>query len=482
MTESGILAFGAYVPMLRLDRRVVYAANSWFAPGLMALAKGERAVANWDEDPVTMAVEAARDCLSGHQTVPAGLIFASTSAPWADRLNAGIVKEAMDLPDTSFAMDASGGLRAGTSALIQALGQPHAQLVAAAEQRRARPASEGELLFGDAAAALLVGTAQADALVARFLGSHSVTLDFVDHFRAADAPFDYGWEARWVRDEGFGRLAADALVQGLAALKVEAAGIDHFLGPTPRGVGALLARKAGIRPDAVRDTLADCVGDAGAAHPLLLLAHVLETAAAGEVIALLGFGQGVDLLLFEATGNGPRPRTGVSGALARRRAVTSYLKYLAFAGHLELEKGMRAEADMKQPLTALWRNRRAVMALVGGRCRKTGTIQFPKSDIGVNPNDHAPGTQEDIRLADVPARIVSFTADSLTYCPDPPQHYGLIDFEGGGRMMAEFTDVAPGEVHTGQRVRMVFRVKNRDEQRGFSRYFWKAVPAGQGDS
>jgi uncharacterized OB-fold protein len=59
---------------------------------------------------------------------------------------------------------------------------------------------------------------------------------------------------------------------------------------------------------------------------------------------------------------------------------------------------------------------------------------------------------------------------------DPPQHYGLIDFEGGGRMMAEFTDVDPGEVESGMEMRMVFRIKDFDEKRGFRRYFWKAVP------
>jgi len=63
--DSGILSYGAYLPRRRLQRKSIFAANSWFAPGLRGLAKGERAMANWDEDTVTMAVEAARDCLAG---------------------------------------------------------------------------------------------------------------------------------------------------------------------------------------------------------------------------------------------------------------------------------------------------------------------------------------------------------------------------------------------------------------------------------
>ena len=54
----GIHAFGGYVPRRRLQREVIAATNAWFNPGLKGLGKGERSIANWDEDAVTMAVEA----------------------------------------------------------------------------------------------------------------------------------------------------------------------------------------------------------------------------------------------------------------------------------------------------------------------------------------------------------------------------------------------------------------------------------------
>jgi 3-hydroxy-3-methylglutaryl CoA synthase len=61
-SDFGILSFGAYLPRARLQRKAIAAANSWFAPGLRGLAKGERSICNWDEDSITMGVEAARDC------------------------------------------------------------------------------------------------------------------------------------------------------------------------------------------------------------------------------------------------------------------------------------------------------------------------------------------------------------------------------------------------------------------------------------
>ncbi len=480
--DIGILGFGAYVPRLRLQRASVYESVGWFNPGLKGLSKGERAAASWDEDPITMAVEAARDCLVGRDRVELSRLFmASTTMPNADRSNSGIVKEALNLSDEVGAADFAGSQRAGTSALIQALdaagGVEGSILCVAAELRKARPASEGELQQGDAAAAMLVGKGEP---IARYLGSTSVTVDFVDHFRESGRDFDYGWESRWVRDEGYAKIAPEALKKALGKLSLSADKVNHLIIPmTERGVAEQIAKKAGFPAEIVADTLSAKVGSAGAAHSLLLLAHVLETAKPGEIILLVGFGQGCDVLAFEVTAAGAASNKaiGVSGWLERRKAETNYTKFLFFRGLLDLDTGMRAEMDQKQPLTALYRNRKAVLALVGGRCTKTGTVQFPKSDISVNPNDHAIGTQEDYPFAERRARILTYTADSLTFSPDPPQYYGMIEFEEGGRMMAEIVDVDADDVAVGTPLKMMFRIKSVDDDRGFTKYFWKAVPA-----
>ncbi|WP_242123904.1 OB-fold domain-containing protein [Sphingobium sp. Sx8-8] len=481
--ETGILGFGAYVPRKRLQRSVIHATNKWFAGGLGGLAKGERAIANWDEDAITMAVEAGRDALTQVDRASIGTVsLASTTLPFTDRLNAGVVKEALVLEDGTAALDATGSLRAATSQLIQALAAakggaaPH--LAIASEMRLSRPASEGEMVQGDAAAGLLIG--QGD-VVARFLGSHSTTIDFVDHYRSNGQDFDYSWESRWIRDEGYTGMTVKAVKDALAVLGVAAGEIDRFIMPiTLRGVADGVAKKAGIKAEAVADTLAASLGDSGVAHPILLLVAALEQAQAGEKILLTGFGQGVDVLLFEATGKAATlpARRGVKGSLARGVKDENYARWLFHRGNLALDKGMRAENDEKQPGTTLWRNRKTVLGLVGGRCTKTGTVQFPRSDISVNPNDHAYHTQEDYPLADRKARVVTYTADALTYSPAPPSYYGMIDFDGGGRMIAEFADCSPEEVEVGAEMMMMFRIKAVDERRDFTKYFWKAVPVG----
>lgn len=481
MSETGILAFGAYIPRRRLQRTAIHAANKWFAPGLGGLAKGERAAANWDEDSITMAVEAARDCLAGFDRARVqGLTLASTTLPFADRLNAGVVKEALNLSDDAAASDVTGSLRAATSALMQALEGDRTRLVTAADLRKTHAASEGELIYGDAAAAVLVG--QGD-VVARVLHLHSSTVDFVDHFRQSGQPYDYGWEARWVRDEGYTKLLGGAIAAALKGAGLGGDAIRHAVIPvTAKGVAEGLAKKIGLAAEAVLDPLGATVGDSGAAHPLLLLCAALERAEPNDRIIVAGFGQGADVLILEATEALPRlaPRRGVAGHLGDREEDTNYMRFLFHRGVLDVERGMRAEMDQKQPGTTLYRNRKAVLGLVGGRDVKTGTVQFPKSDIGVNPNDRSTGQQGDYPLAEKRARIVTYTADSLTYSPDPPTHYGTIDFEGGGRMVVEFAEATPDDVEVGAEMRMVFRIKAQDETRHFTKYFWKAVPVRGG--
>jgi hydroxymethylglutaryl-CoA synthase len=475
----GILAFGAYLPRLRLARRAIAEANGWFNPALKAQGKGERAMCNWDEDVVTMAVEAARDALfERDRSSVAAIRFASTTFPFLDRLHAGIAAEALALNTEIAAQDVAASQRAATSALASALTSREETLIIAAEQRRARSASPVEMSTGDGAAAILIGEGEP---AAKLLASASRTADFVDHYRSMDMPYDYQWEERWIRDAGYTEIVPPTIKQCLERAKRNAAEVTHFCMPAvlPR-VAASMAKVAGISEAAVRDNFHAVCGEAGVAHPLLMLVAALEEAKPGDLILLVGFGQGADALLFEVTDaikKQPK-RLGLRGHLKRRKEETNYNKFLAFNDAIKLERGMRAEADKLTPLSALWRNRETVTSFMGGRCTKCGTLQFPRTNICVNPNCNAMHTQEPHPFADEIGRINSYTADRLTYSPDPPACYGMIQFEQGGRVMIDFTDVDAGDLAVGQPMRMMFRIKDIDSQRGFRRYFWKAAPAG----
>ncbi len=476
----GITAYGGYVPRLRLDRQAVYAANKWFAPGLRGNAKGERAMGNWDEDSITMAVEAARDCLAGGDADMDGLYFASTTQPFKDRQNSGVIGTALNREEGLAVADFAGSQKAGTTALMAALDAARGGrrvMVAASDKRKTRVASTHELQFGDGAAALMVGT---DKVIAKFLGGYSTSVDFVDHFRGDESDFDYTWEERWIRDEGYAKIVPPALKKALAQLNLKGSDIAHFIMPSLMGaVPKQMAKAAGVAETAVRDLLQDKLGDTGCAHALVMLVHALEGAKAGEKIMVVGFGQGLDVLVFEVTGELAKlsKRNGISGWLNRRKEEKNYMKFLAFNDMLPIEKGMRAEFDKKTALSILYRNRDMIYGLVGGKCKVCGTVQFPRSQVCVNPNCHAVDSQEPFSFAGLECSIMSWSADSLTFTPDPPAYYGMITFPEGGRFMADFTDCDAEQVKVGQKMRMTFRIRDVDSMRGgFKRYFWKATP------
>jgi hydroxymethylglutaryl-CoA synthase len=477
MTERGILAFGAYVPRLRLRRETIADAMAWINPGLKSRAKGERSTCAWDEDSLTMAVEAARDCRLDGLDAPDTLALASTTLPFADRDNAAVVTEALDLPEHINTLDISSSQRAGTSALANALNAAAgSSLVIASDCRETRPASPLEMQTGHGAGAMLVGGGK--QLLARCLGHRAVSRDLVDHYRSRSSRFDYTLEDRWVRDEGFFKIIPDTVSALLQEVDLKADVIDHIILPAPARVAKRLCKILGLNDSGLADDLAAQCGHTGAAHPLLLLAATLEQAAPAAKILLVGFGQGADAILFETTKEiaSYQPRLGVSGYLQRRHEESNYVRYLSHRGLVSVDRGNRAEFDNRAALTTFYRKRDMVTGFKGGRCEACGTVQFPRAAMCVNPECRAANTQVSIPLSGMSGTVKSFTEDWLAATPNPPLHYGNIELEGGANIMLEITDCEPGTLKVGTVVEMRFRIKAVDERRDFTRYFWKPSP------
>lgn len=477
LLNYGLLATSRYVPRLRLERSEVFALHRWMAPGLRSLAKGQRAMANWDEDVVTMAVECARNIRNALTQNIGGLTLASNSLPFAERLNAGIVASALALPTQVVARDVVSSARAATTELIAALKQPSsaglAHVILGADLRTGRPASTLEMISGDGAAGAAVGHG---AVIATLVGARSEYADFVDHFRENGESYDYGWEERWVREEGYMKVALNCMRTCLSELHIDAADVTHFVMPSilPK-VNEAVAKKLGIAATAVASTHGETVGDIGCGQPLAMLDTVLRQAKPGALIVLVSFGSGCDTLVLRRTSQ-PCPGGEPDGG----KPETSYLKYLAFTNQLQPEWGMRAEMDNKTALSAAWRDHGRVANFEGGKCRQCGTVQFPSARLCVNPACNAQDSQDVVSLADAPAHVMSHTSDFLAYTPHPPFQFGHIDFDEGGRVLMEFTDTDQGELKPGLPVRMVYRIKEYDSKRSFRRYFWKAVPVRSG--
>jgi 3-hydroxy-3-methylglutaryl CoA synthase len=136
---AGILAYGAYVPPGRLDRKSIGATLG------QAAGRGTRSVASHDEDSTTLAVEAARVVLRRAGGGGVGRVVFSTATPtYLDRTNAAVIHAALDLDPGTAAYDFGGAPRSGVGALTTALDGNETTLVVAADIRTGLPGSADE--------------------------------------------------------------------------------------------------------------------------------------------------------------------------------------------------------------------------------------------------------------------------------------------------------------------------------------------------
>jgi hydroxymethylglutaryl-CoA synthase len=462
-----ISAIGGYLPLLRLDRS--YAAQEFGWAGLPLPRKGFRAVAGWDEDPLTMAVEAARgltDCAELD-----ALRFGSTSAYFTDRAQSAIMLDALALPRTVRTSDAANSRRAGTSALLDALLSDSTEIIAVAEKRDVQPGNPSQFAFGDGAASVRTGESGGAQLVGHF----SITHDLVDRYASREHPNSYAYEERFVRDVAVAEILLPVVEGACASAGVSPTEIAHVAVAEPvGGCWASVARKLGTSAPNLCDKIMSAIGDLGAAQPIYGLGLALAEAKVGDLVLAVGFGSGADALIFRVDGETPGA-AAMSAALGEGALLSHISRFLSLTGAIVIDWGMRSEFAQKAQATVLERVGRDMIGFIGGR-DSLGNVQFPKSSIPANPELGAPEHLEDVRLADDIAKIVSITADRLNFTPDPPFDFGLVQFANGARVLMEMIDRPDGGFAVGQEVRMRLRIKSQNKALGFRTYFWKAAP------
>jgi uncharacterized OB-fold protein len=209
----------------------------------------------------------------------------------------------------------------------------------------------------------------------------------------------------------------------------------------------------------------------------MMLVDMLEEARPGDNILIIGYGSGAQALFFNVKGKieQNRKERSIKVYLHSKRELTSYEKYVSFRGILPVESGPRGEVGLTLlPVTS--RERQAILALKGSKCKCCSTPQYPRQRICINPDCKAIDEMEDYRFSDRECTLFTYTEDYLTFTLNPPQITGMIDFEEGGRFVFDITDCEAGSLKVGMQMEMTFRKKYDDEIRGIHGYFWKAMP------
>ena len=463
----GISAYGAYVPRYRLGAET----DGWDSAG-------QRSVANFDEDSVSMAVAAAIDCLNGREREEIdGLLFATTTPPYAEKQCASIIATALDLRRDIFTADITDVLRAGTTALKSALdsvaaGSAKNVLMVASDNRQGPPKSEAERNSGDGAVAFIISE---DAVIAEQAGSYTITENMMDTWRSAGDQFVRSWEDRFAIEEGLERIMGEAVSGFIEKEGVSVKDVAKLAlySPDARRHGQL-ARHLGFQPEQVQDPLFGRMGNTGAAFPLMLLAGALEDGSPDQLLLTVAYGDGSDVLGFRTTSKiGERGQgLGVSGFLDSGQVLDSYETYAKWRNVWLTDSSSRRPDPQSPSVTALWRESDQNIKFHGGVCNQCGYVQYPPQRVCVECQSRDDSTP--IRLSDKLGTVFTYSLDYLAGTVDTPLAVVVVDYEPGGRVLCMMTDREVGEVQIGMPVQMSFR-KLRVVN-GIHNYYWKAVP------
>jgi len=472
----GIKSYGAYIPYYRLERGEI--AKVW---GGSAMYPGEKAVANHDEDSITMAVEAAFDCLKGMDSKEIdGLFFASTTSPYREKQCSTLVATVLDMGREIRTADFADCLRAGTTAIRSAVDAIKADaaksiVVTAADCRLGFPYSQMEHTVGDGAAAFLIGDSD---VIATIDDCYSISDEITDVWRTDEDNFVRMWEDRWVIMHGYSENVAEAVSAIMKKNGLEAKDFAKAVvyGPDLRSHDALM-RRLGFEGAQVQDTLFTTVGNTGAASAMIMLGAALDEAKAGDRIILASYGDGADAFILTVSKKVAKvnDQRGVKGFLESKAPLPSYGKYLVARQLVPLSP--TAAIVGRGSATVMWRTKNWVLGCHASKCRKCGMVTFPIQRVcyGCQSKDDF----DEVSLSQKKGKLFTFSLDNLAAVGiNPPIVQSVVHFEEGARFYCMMTDCDPQQVKIDMPVEMTLR--RLHEFGDFHNYFWKCRPIREG--
>jgi len=466
----GIKSMGGYIPRYRLKRAEIARAMGGFS------MPGSNAVCNFDEDSITMAVEAIRNSLdrTNAKEIDA-LFFGSTTAPYKEKQSSSTIALGADLSDKIFTCDLSNSLRSGVSAILLAMdrvgnGQSKNAMVAASDCRIGMCGSEFEKSFGDGSAALLIGN---ENLIATIDDSFYLDSDFIDIWRTENDRFVSTWEDRFIKTKGFQKIM-NRVIKGLMD-KCGLGPSDYqkaIINVPDFGTMLAVAKTNGFDPKAqLQHPMFDTIGYSGSAHPLLMLIAALEEGSPGDKLLFASYGDGAIAMTLTLTEQiSSYNITSIKDCLENQMELESYETYL------KLRKLIETEADRIPALPSsapyMWRDQNYFTRFYGSKCKKCGTTHYPRHRVCYKCKSK--DDFEVIKLADKKGEIITYTKDGLFPSPIPPHVQTVIELEGGCRIYAMMTDVKPDELENHMQIEMTFRLLH--ERSNFKHYGWKCRP------
>lgn len=341
----GIIGYGAYVPRYRLPAREV--SRIW-SGGKAALPIKEKAVPGLDEDVATMSIEAARNAMAraridAHEL--RAVWVGSESHPYAVKPTSTIVAEAIGAVPHTQAADWEFACKAGTEALVAAMGlvgsgMGQYAMALGMDTAQGKPGDALEYTAGAGGAAYIVGPAEESLAIIN--ASYSYVTDTPDFWRRPEAKYpEHGM--RFTGEPAYFKHITEAgqrlmEASGTTAKDYRWAIFHQPNTKFPQRVASLLGfTKEQTDPG----LLVPVIGNTYAGAALIGLTSTLDVAQPGDRILVVSFGSGAgsdafDIVVTEELLSRRDLATKTRDYIARRTEI-DYATYVRYRGKLAMK-------------------------------------------------------------------------------------------------------------------------------------------------
>jgi hydroxymethylglutaryl-CoA synthase len=297
--RSGIVGWGVYIPIYRI--KAVDIANMWGydKPYIDSIWIEEKAIANIDEDSVTMGYKASIYAIKRAGIDPSqidAVYLGTESKPYAVKPGATIIAEALNVKPSHMVADLEFACRAATEAIrigvsLVESGQARYVLAIGADTAQASPGDVLELTVSSGAAAYIIGSDKDS--VAVFEGMVTYSTDTPDFWRRDGAPYPRHGEGFTGEPAYFSHIVS-ATKMLMDKIGLKPSDFDYAVFHQPNGRFPLrVASMLGIPKEKVLPGLVTpWIGNTYNASMLIGLAKILEQAKPGQRILAVSFGSG----------------------------------------------------------------------------------------------------------------------------------------------------------------------------------------------
>ena len=464
---AGILGYGVYIPKLRIKREDI--GKAWGGRG-----KGENSVTNYNEDVITMAVEASQNAVKNAGIDPSDLgaiYLGTTSAPQIEQSSVGTIaltlgcKSAIDMADFGASPRAS---IAALKACLDAIdaGRIKYGLVIGSDRRLGEPGSEQESNMGAAAVAFVLGKGDEVVQIEKI---HTYATAFRDIWRADGQKYLNIFEPRFNREYGYERhtrTAASNLIKD-AGRSITDFKYVVFQQPDDR-LYKTVAKSIKVTPEQMDPaSVFPVVGDCGSASMMLGVATILDRAQPGERILAVSYGSGASdalSLIVSQQIEQKRPRERNYQSYLNNK---EYIDYFTFLRHVGVLKKPGKPADLglppMTPLISSYRQAPELLQLLGGKCQKCGYVNFPPSEHRICIR--CGNTKFDRVALAHRGKIHTYT---IAYTLPPgfdemPFPMIIADLGDGVMHRSVGTEMKPEQIKIGMDVELVFRIISTED-------------------